>query len=243
MQDATVKSYARAFAVITRALKENGSRIDLPSLIDKASADPVDGFTPVFVKAVHENVLVTKINRLVQTILDEVDSTDDLHPARPLPQYQQGLWLLEYEHWKDYMTPSEAAEKLGVTKQRISALIQNDQLEAIKVGKNWYISSFSVDTRIPEKDYVVKQTSIRYENISEPDLRRFATEDEAREFYDSIDLGKDWRNELQTSGNLEGMKHTTITKELYHDDDSDTFDTLEYEEYSYEDYQAWYEEH
>ena len=45
------------------------------------------------------------------------------------------------------MTPDQAAKVLGVTKQRVSALIKNEQLDAVKIGGRYYLTSYSVHQR------------------------------------------------------------------------------------------------
>lgn len=39
----------------------------------------------------------------------------------------------------DYLTTEDAAKKLGVSRQRVLALIQTDRLPATKVGRDWLI--------------------------------------------------------------------------------------------------------
>ena len=39
----------------------------------------------------------------------------------------------------DYLTTQDAAEKLGVSRQRVLALIQADRLPATKAGRDWLI--------------------------------------------------------------------------------------------------------
>jgi excisionase family DNA binding protein len=39
----------------------------------------------------------------------------------------------------DYLTTQEAAEKLGVSRQRVVVLIQADRLPATKAGRDWLI--------------------------------------------------------------------------------------------------------
>lgn len=43
------------------------------------------------------------------------------------------------------MTTQEAAEALGVTRQRVLALIQEGRLKATKHGRDWWISEGAVE--------------------------------------------------------------------------------------------------
>ncbi|MBQ9002144.1 MAG: helix-turn-helix domain-containing protein [Eggerthellaceae bacterium] len=48
----------------------------------------------------------------------------------------------------DLVDVSEAAELLGVSRQRVHQLLQAGQLEGRKVGKTWYVYRHSVDNRL-----------------------------------------------------------------------------------------------
>ena len=43
---------------------------------------------------------------------------------------------------------SDAADMLGVSRQRFHELIQHGDLEAVKIGKGWFVSSLSLQERI-----------------------------------------------------------------------------------------------
>ncbi len=42
----------------------------------------------------------------------------------------------------------DAAEMLGVSRQRVHELIQQGSLEAVQIGKHWFVSSLSLQERI-----------------------------------------------------------------------------------------------
>lgn len=43
---------------------------------------------------------------------------------------------------------SRAATLLGISRQRVLQLIQSGDLEAVKIGSDWFVSSLSVQERI-----------------------------------------------------------------------------------------------
>ena len=151
MQDAAIKAYARAFCVVAHELEQTG-KYNIPKLIDRCAERPYDGFTQPYLMAIRENVLTSKDIELISSFFEDVDPDDELHLDRPLSQEKQGMWLLEYMHWREMYTPAQAAEKLGVTKQRISALIKDRKLQAVKCGGSYYISGASVNMRAKERE-------------------------------------------------------------------------------------------
>lgn len=46
---------------------------------------------------------------------------------------------------EDFVTTKEAAELLGVGRQRIYDLIHDERLEAIKIGRDWLVSRESIE--------------------------------------------------------------------------------------------------
>lgn len=151
MNDQSAKAYAKAYGVIERAMARKGSPLsahDRDTCIDR----PFDGFTPLYLRAVKMGALTETDERLIGLFLDEVDPRDDLHAERPIPIPQQGVWELEYEHWRELYTPGEVATKLGVTKQRVSALIKNGQLDSVKIGGRYLVPNYSVTRRLYSQD-------------------------------------------------------------------------------------------
>lgn len=157
MKDSTVKAYARAFCVLRRAIlrKDDTGRADgsviTPHMLEECMSRPADGMTPLFLRATKMKALTEADNDLIGAFLEGVD-VEDIHTPRPIPQEQQGIWLLEYYHWRDYYTVSEAADELGVSKQRISKLIKDGRLDYVKVRNRYYISNQSVELRKDEED-------------------------------------------------------------------------------------------
>lgn len=147
MQDDTIKAYARAFAVVANAIKREDASYNIPNLIDKCSRYPVQGFTEAYQLAMRTNALTDRDEELIRVFLDAVDP-GDIYQSEPLPPERQGVWVIAYQHWREAYTPAQAAEALGVTKQRISALIKDGKLDAIKAGKYVYISCASVQRRL-----------------------------------------------------------------------------------------------
>ena len=150
MNDKTVAAYAKAFTVVQRALdrgKKPGDRNN-PYDWEKCCLRPSDGFTPLYLRAVKTHALTQTDEDLIAAFLDEVDADDNIHTPRPIPPEQQALWQLTYFHWDKVYTVEEAAEELGVSKQRITALIRNGQLDAVKVrNRYYYIAGYSVERR------------------------------------------------------------------------------------------------
>lgn len=70
-------------------------------------------------------------------------------------------------------------------------------------------------------------------------VNEFETLNQAKEFYNSIDLKTEWNGE-RMSRPANTMQNTVFAKELYiYDPVEDEYgDTLEYDEYTYKDYQA-----
>ena len=52
------------------------------------------------------------------------------------------------EEWeKDIISITDAADTLGVSRQRVHMLLQNNQLEGFKVGNTWNVYKSSVEAR------------------------------------------------------------------------------------------------
>lgn len=137
----TIKAYARATTVLDRAM---GGLT--PSQFDHCCEKPVDTFTQLYLQATKRGILSSTDEDIISACLNEVDEVD-IHNATPLPVPLQGVWQLEFFHWREVFTPEQAAEELGITRQRISQLISDGKLEAMKVGKRYFISGASVNRR------------------------------------------------------------------------------------------------
>lgn len=56
------------------------------------------------------------------------------------------------QEWEDsIISLTEAAEMLGITRQRVHILLQNDQLDGFKVGNAWNVYRSSVENRISNR--------------------------------------------------------------------------------------------
>ena len=68
-----------------------------------------------------------------------------LVPTEDAYRYFAGLWK---ELHASQMSVSEAAEALGVNRQRVHQLIKTGKLSAAKVGSTWIVDGASVDARL-----------------------------------------------------------------------------------------------
>jgi excisionase family DNA binding protein len=46
---------------------------------------------------------------------------------------------------ENYMSISQAADALGIVRQRVHRLVQNGRLQGVKIGERWLISKSSVE--------------------------------------------------------------------------------------------------
>ncbi len=143
-----VKAYARAYGVCERAIKRAGGRITGTER-DFCEANPPAGFTIVYMKAVRMRALDSRDEQLIGLYLDSVPGDFEVKQDKRISFEKRGVFTLEKTRWHD-MTPDQAAKVLGVTKQRVSALIKNEQLDAVKIGGRYYLTSYSVHQRARE---------------------------------------------------------------------------------------------
>ena len=155
MKDDEVRACARTFCILRKALRRAGVKErnperfgPTPAEFENCGRSPLKGLTPLFIKAARNRVLTEADDAFIAATLDEVDASDENMNCR-LDERQQGIWQIEYYHWRDYYTPEQVAEKLGVTRQRVSALMKSGQLESIKINsRKCYIPGYSVERRL-----------------------------------------------------------------------------------------------
>ena len=147
MQDETVKAYARAFAVVEKAILKVDPKFNTTKIMQKSMGYPIMGFTDILSKATLMHALTPRDNELIGAFLYDVEPDDVSSDKQHIGVVQQGKWLITYNHWQEVYTPTQAAEALGITTPRITALIKAGKLEAIKVGKYVYIAGASVHLR------------------------------------------------------------------------------------------------
>lgn len=143
-----VRAYARAYGVCEKAIKRAGGRIT-DTEYDFCEANPPAGFTIVFLKAVRMRALSRHEEQLIGYYLESVPGDFSVDQNKRTSFEKRGIFLLEKMRWHD-MTPEQAAKELGVTKQRVSVLIKNEQLDAIKIGGRYFVTSHSVHQRAQE---------------------------------------------------------------------------------------------
>ena len=156
MDKKSVEAYAKAYCVLWRRLDHLSKTEPKPNSIALHAADinraamyPARGFTDAMTKALKFHAITDEDNDLIGQFINDVDDTD-LQFDKPVNLELQGLWQQTYYKWRTIYTPAQAAETLGVTKQRISDLIKNGQLDYVKVGRRYYIPGYSVDRRVRE---------------------------------------------------------------------------------------------
>ncbi|RDB70686.1 hypothetical protein [Eggerthella sinensis] len=92
------------------------------------------------------------------------------------------------------------------------------------------------------EQYAIERAGVQWDDQSERDVRGFDSEDEARTFFDEVDVRQDWLDERGASG-PEAVRKKYMACELCRsvvDDDGYTVDAdvVKYKEYGQADFDA-----
>lgn len=144
MQDIVVRAYAQSMAVLKRAYEREGGRLDERHVKD-AMRHPAVAFTRALTEAMRHGVVSHWDSDQIGAFLGQIDGPiedDDATDSR-----QACEWVITYEQWARVYRPSEVAEELGVSKQRVSALKRAGKLDCVTVKGRDLFSGASVEQR------------------------------------------------------------------------------------------------
>lgn len=152
MEDKEVKAYAQSLAAVERAYRRNGDALDA-NIVNEAARFPARGFMMALREGLAKGYITPDDHRLIAAYLDALDGPSETEDEEPLGDRQGCNWWILYYHWQDIMTAKKAAEELGVTTQRVSALKRSGKLEHVTVSGHDYFTRASVfQRRIADKE-------------------------------------------------------------------------------------------
>lgn len=142
----SIQGYAEATAILVFLLRARDKDVR-PSVIEKLCDYPFTEYVHLYKRALNELHISPEWEDRLNSTMGKVNL--DGHPKGKLNSYQQGIWLLAYQHelstcYEGRMSSSEAAAILGVSDARIRQMIKEGKIPAEKVGKSWRISRSDV---------------------------------------------------------------------------------------------------
>lgn len=101
----------------------------------------------LLIKAQRMGALTDKDEAMVSALYDKIDTAG----GERITVEQQGDYMLGYYQYdNEMMSAEDAARELGVTKQRVYKLIEDNQLNGYKVRGKWKVGRRSVERRKKE---------------------------------------------------------------------------------------------
>lgn len=146
MQDKEVRAYAQATATVQRAFKRHNDLLGA-NIVNEAARFPARGFMMALQDGLKKDYITPEDHRLIASYLDVLDGSVDNEDEEPLGNRQGCNWWVLYYQWQRLMTAKEAADELGVTRQRISALKKAGKLDYVTVDGHDYFTCASVTQR------------------------------------------------------------------------------------------------
>lgn len=147
MDDRELKATGAMLRVLAEAIERKGGSVS-GSELSAAYERPAQWIARLMHRALAENALEPRDDAMLSALSEDIESE---WPER-LALEQQGAVMLGYrQHETCTVTAKEAADRLGVSVQRVSQLIADGSLKGYKVRGKWRVGARSVERRIEEQ--------------------------------------------------------------------------------------------
>ena len=150
MRDDTVRALSRYNRYLVEELRKVGVMLS-DAKVGTYQLAPGRGMVELTRVAATKGLLSKPgVGDMIAALGDEIDA-DDCNTGN-IPVAKQGTYILEWMQKGDFrtMTVKEAADSLGVSTQRVYALLKEGKLEGIRIPEGQMVYARSVDRRMAQ---------------------------------------------------------------------------------------------
>ncbi len=152
MRDDTIRALARANRYLWGLLEADGELMT-DVRFGNYQRRPAMGLAELQREVMSHNLMTEEVTEMMSALVDDIDS-DDVSSTAVLNAAQQGTYILEWHFQRDFRVVSvkTAADMLGVSTQRVYALLSEGKLRGVTLSGRRMVYRFTVERRIGAKD-------------------------------------------------------------------------------------------
>ncbi|MBR3160073.1 MAG: helix-turn-helix domain-containing protein [Atopobiaceae bacterium] len=148
MKEETIKALARANKYMCEVLGKNGHNVSATRL-GKYQERPGMGFVELHREVLSLGLYDDDVSAMIAALVADVDA-DDMSATEFIPVVKQGTYVLAQIHQRSFEieTIRDTSERLGVSRQRVYAMLKSGKLNGVTYKGARMVFSYSVDARI-----------------------------------------------------------------------------------------------
>lgn len=152
MRDDTIRALARANKYLWGLLEADGELMT-DVRFGNYQRRPAMGLAELQREVMTRRLMTEEVTEMMSALVDDIDP-DDVSSTAVLNAAQQGTYILEWHFQRDFRVVSvrEAANMLGVSTQRVYALLSEGKLRGVTLSGRRMVYRFTVERRIGTKD-------------------------------------------------------------------------------------------
>lgn len=137
-----LRAFGAVFRVLTDAIEGAGGTVTATDR-NRMYERPLEGLAVLHAKAMAESALDDEDMGIISALTDEIGSPE----GGRLSLEDQGHVILGYQSYGQTVGAEDAADELGITKQRVYKLVDDGLLRGYKVRGRWRVTRASLDRR------------------------------------------------------------------------------------------------